>query len=148
MLINVPAMDTTEEYYANTGRLAKKAAERKAKKGGHVGRPPLGYRAAAVGRKRVIVPDEAKASLVREAFALRAKGMTLQEIIDALTPKGLVSRSGKPLRPSSLHLVLNNPVYRGYVRYEGLIMEGSHVSLVGPNATTGQSLRQRNSSGR
>lgn len=122
---------TDEEYYQNNGILAKRAVRRKVLRGGYPGCAPLGYKNEVVAGKRVIVPDAEKAPLVREAFALYEQGKTLQQIIAELTPKGLVSRNGKPLGVSSLHLILHNPVYRGYVIYEDLLTEGNHIPLIG-----------------
>jgi len=122
---------TNEEYYQNTGILAKRAVRRKVLRGGYPGCAPLGYKNEVIAGKHVIVPDAEKAPLVREAFALHAQGRTLQQIIAELTPKGLVSRNGKPLGVSSLHLILHNPVYRGYVSYEDLLIAGNHIPLIG-----------------
>lgn len=121
-----------DEYYALTTEMAKRAIKRKILKGFYPGCAPVGYKNASVVGRRVIVIDEEKAPLLRLAKAMYQQGISLREILNELTPQGLLSRSGKPMGPSALKYILDNPVYRGWVRYGETLVLGSHIPLFGP----------------
>lgn len=60
--------------------------------------------------KPCVEPGPVLAPLVAEAFRLRDRGMPIRNILAELTPRGLVSRNGKPMGPSALRVVLRNPL--------------------------------------
>lgn len=130
-----------QRYHRYLGRRASLALDEKAKAGGCVGYAPTGYKNAA-GRVEV---DPVLAPLVEQAFWDCSHGKSLREILATLTPKGLVSRSGKPLGVSALSAILKNPFYTGYVRYKERLYRGRHKALVSTSLfeRVGRNLRRR-----
>lgn len=118
------------EYFIFTGALSSLAMEDKARRGEFPGCPPVGYRIPSDGWPRIPEPDPALAPLVREAFRLAADGMSLRRILKELLPRGLVSRTGKPMGVSALWAVLTNPFYTGKMRYKGDVLPGRHEPIV------------------
>jgi hypothetical protein len=43
---------------------------------------------------------------------------------------GLRSRAGKTLSGSAIHNILRDPLYKGYVRFDGIIAKGRHEAIV------------------
>ena len=126
-----PSTNPLSDYHAMTGRMASIAMEIKARKGELVFCPPVGYRIDADGPRAKAVPDPLLAPLVREAFERYATGdCSLRKLLKTMTERGLVSRSGKPMGSSALHIMLTNPFYCGQVRWGGELLDGGHEPLV------------------
>ncbi len=111
----------------------------KARKGGTLGRAPLGYRNERIrfeGREvRTVVLDEDRAPLIRLAFELYATGeWSLEELSAELTKRGLVTRPGRyaptVVSTSKLQTMLKDRYYIGFVSYKGQEYEGRHEPLV------------------
>lgn len=101
----------------------------KAAHGGYSGgRAPMGYEVQ--NGKLVINPAEAK--MVKEVFALRSDGFTLQQIADLLNLEGITSRSGKPFAVSNIQSILRNKrTYLGEYRYgDGDWVKGEHEPIL------------------
>jgi len=129
-------------YHRELGRRVSLALDAKARRGEWIGQAPTGYRNVG-GRVEI---DPVTGPLVAEAFRLAArKRSSLRQILDELTPKGLRSRNGKPMGPSALAALLQNPFYVGMIRYKGKLYEGEHEALVSPSLfdRAGRSLRRR-----
>lgn len=114
----------------------------KAKKGGTLGRAPLGYINVRekVGDSMVamVKPDPERAHLIRLAFELFATGdYSLQRLADTLTDHGLRTRPGRfpagPISDSKLADMLRDRYYLGYVTYKGEERPGRHDPLVTPD---------------
>ncbi len=111
----------------------------KAKKGGTLGRAPLGYR-NVIDRfdgheVRTVELDPERAELVRIAFELYATGeYTLEALSDELYDRGLRSRPGRypatQVTDGKLAALLRNPYYLGTVVYKGQHYDGRHPALV------------------
>lgn len=111
----------------------------KVRKGGTLGRAPLGYmnvRDRSEGRNiGIVVLDPERADLVRTAFELYATGdYTLEQLVDELTQRGLRTRPGRfpagPVSDSKLQVMLKDPYYLGFTTYKGEVREGRHEQLV------------------
>ena len=103
----------------------------KVRRGDLPGCPPVGYRNAAYVHELPIVVDEKLAPLVRKSFELAAGGTySLHGLLAAMTAKGLVSRTGKPMGVSSFWNLLTNPFYTGRIRYYGELLPGRHPAIV------------------
>lgn len=117
----------------SAGRIAK------AERGGYAGgRVPYGYR--LVGSRREtrweIVPEQA--AVVRRIFALRAAGMTLQAIADALTADG-VPTPGKAAvwSAKAVHGIANNSAYTGQRRHREereILARGEQAAIIDAGA--------------
>ena len=111
----------------------------KAKKGGTLGRAPLGYlnhRDRFEGREvRMVVLDPERAPFVKLAFELYDTGrFTLQGLADELYDRGLRSRPGRfpagAVTDSKLCTLLRDRYYLGVVTYKGAEYPGRHEPLV------------------
>ena len=94
--------------------------------GEYLSKTPCGYR----WQGRSIVPDLPCAAAVRSAFMLADSGHTLSQILFHVNTPSFIEAWGRPLRKSSLHLILTNPLYYGLMRASGALYHGSHIPLV------------------
>ena len=107
----------------------KRGLREKLRRGEFPGWAPIGY--LNDHRSRSIIPDEAKAPLVRRAFETYATGYyTAAELRRATISWGLTGHSGKPITLSKVPVLLSNPFYIGLFRYKGEIHEGVHEPIV------------------
>ena len=113
-------MNELTEYFLRNAELSRRGMKLRALQGGHTGRIPAGYLGVHEGYKRKVVPDPARAPLVRRAFRMAAGGAPLRRIAVELG-----------MGPSSLWKVLTNPLYAGFVRYGGELIRGRHEAIVG-----------------
>jgi len=113
----------------------------KAKRGGTLGRAPLGYlnvRETFEGRElRTVVTDPERGPLIRQAFELYATGdYTVAALCDELTHRGLRTRPGRypagPISDSKLGSMLRDRYYLGFVSYKGEEYPGRHEALISP----------------
>ncbi len=112
----------------------------KAKKGGTLGKAPIGYINTIDridGREiRAVAIDEERAPLVRLAFEMYAAGeATLEDIQNELTDRGLRTRPTQrrpagPISVSKIHQMLQDPYYIGIVTYKGEEYPGRHEPLI------------------
>lgn len=136
-------MSTIAEFYSgNLATEIRKGMSQKAKKGGMVGRAPIGYinvqRFDGQSTKpiREVVVDPERADLVRWAFEAYATGeYTIKQLTEELTDRGLRTRptksaAARPLYPQHVHKMLVKRVYVGLVEYNGVEYRGSHEPLV------------------
>ncbi len=134
-------MSSIAEFYSrNLATEVIKGTTEKAKRGGTPGIAPLGYlnvREMVDGQEvRTVERDPERAPLIKLAFDLYVTGrFSLNELAALLEAKGLRSRgnrrySPRPLNHSSLHAILSNPYYAGWVTYRGQTHRGRHEPLV------------------
>lgn len=120
-------------YLGNLSEEVKKGMAEKVSQGGWAcGRAPIGY--LNDREHRCLVVDPLRAPLVRHAFESYATGVvSLSDLATELHALGLRHlRSGQKVHASSLHGMLQNPIYCGFVRYNGTLYPGKHEPLVTP----------------
>ena len=79
-------------------------------------RAPLGYRNVGGKDGPNIVPDQHDAPLMLRAFELVGTGRHKKtEVLKIVTNEGLTTRRGKRLSAQTLHALLRNPLYAGWV---------------------------------
>lgn len=140
MLLHGILASYAEFESANLALEVIKGSTQKAKAGGTPRLAPLGYLNTGTiidGREvRTVILDPERAELVRCAFEAYATGdYSLVRLLDELTEKGLTTKPNRrcpphPLHLSKLHLLLQNPYYKGVVRYRGVEYQGKHEPLV------------------
>lgn len=92
---------------------------------------PLGYKNNGKGKLKT--PDPITAPLIKQAFELYASGEhSYNSLLIELERRGLRNRRGKPLKMTSLAIVLSNPFYYGQIRMPrwGETYQGKHKPLV------------------
>ena len=111
----------------------------KARKGGTLGRAPLGYlnvREMVDGREvRTIAIDPERAPYVKLAFELYSTGeYTIDHLQALLEERGLVGRHGRyppgPISKAKIHKMLRDPYYCGVIVYDGELYQGRHEPLI------------------
>lgn len=102
----------------------------KAAKGGYSGgRAPYGYKVK--DRALVIVPEQA--DTVRQIFAMKDAGYTLQNIADAINALDRKTKSGGRFAISTVQTIVGNrKVYEGMYRYgkDGEWVQGQHDPIL------------------
>lgn len=122
--------DFRDCYYRERGCRVSAAMRAKAERGVMPGCAPLGYKNAVVNGERVIVLDPETAPKVKRLFELATKKkMSLRKLAVEAEKMGLRSRNGKTFGPSALKAILENPFYKGLIRYQGELIRGNHNSL-------------------
>ncbi len=117
-----------------TGRKTIKSMEQKFKDGGWPTHAPIGY--LNVGDKenneeRIVVIDETRAPLIKEAFKMYATGnYSIIEVRDALYSKGFTARGGKLLQHSKMVDMLKNHFYYGEMRWRKMSNTGKHTPII------------------
>lgn len=88
--------------------------------------PPLGY-GLSEGR---LLPNEAEADVVREIFERCVGGSTLDEIATALNAEGHRTKKLTTWTAVKAYHILHNPIYAGYLRWDGFLRKAEHEPLV------------------
>jgi DNA invertase Pin-like site-specific DNA recombinase len=126
---------------AEDGADIKYKMAEKARRGGTLGRAPLGYRNTRErfeGREiRMVELDPERAPFARLAFELYATGeYTLDRLVETLTERGLRTRPGRypagAVSRSKLQAMLRDRYYVGTITFEGIEYPGRHPALVTP----------------
>ena len=110
------------------GDRVKIGMARKAEIGdGNMGSPdPYGY----THRDGKLIVREDEAENVREMFRLKASGNGPSAIADWLNRSSIPSKTGKTWSRQAVSHILKNPLYAGFVRWDGNISEGSHEAII------------------
>ena len=107
------------------------------------GQPPFGYKIVegklAVNRK--------EADLVKTIFKMYLKkNMGVVSISRELNSEGIKPRRGKMWKGNTIHNILTNPIYAGFVRWGGEMADGSHTPIIEKKVFdyVQETLKQRN----
>ena len=122
-----------KNYIDNLSEETKKGMLEKARQGIWPSRAPLGYRnVQRPDGKRVIEPDPDVAPLVVRIFEWYATGeYSLKQLTKKAKDAGMVFRkSRKPLPRTTIHTILQNPLYKGQFEWDGVLYDGIHEALV------------------
>ncbi len=129
-----------EWYSGNLSEEMKVKMLQKVRKGGTIGKAPIGYlnvRKVIEGYEvRTIETDPSRAPLVQWAFEVYATGeWSLTALTDALAERGLATvpskkMTAKPLARASVHRMLRNPYYVKLLTWQGVQYPGAHPQLI------------------
>ena len=110
------------------GERVKVGMTKKAEGGeGPMGSPePYGYEYAAGG----LVVIEAEARVVRRIFDMYLDGGTLEAIANTLTNANVPSKRGGAWSRQAVFRILHNPLYAGYMRWDGIVRPGKQAAIV------------------
>lgn len=84
----------------------------------HLGGKPVYGLGVAPDKSYYIVEHEAAG--LRMAVRMRIEGRSINDIIDAMTENGFLTRSGKPFTKTCLYEIFRNPKIAGYYTYNRL----------------------------
>jgi DNA invertase Pin-like site-specific DNA recombinase len=110
------------------GERVKMGMTQKAKKGnGYLGfGEPYGY--DYLDKKLFLREDEA--AVVREIFITYLVGASLQDIVDMLNTRNIQAKKGGNWTKEAVSNVLKNPLYCGYVHWDGILRKAQHQPLI------------------
>jgi len=110
------------------GERVKVGMTKKAREGdGPMGFPaPYGY-CYADGRLVVV---EAEAEAVRRIFDMYTNGSSTETIATSLRNANILSKTGGVWTRQAVWRILHNPLYAGYLQWDGIIRPGSHAPIV------------------
>ena len=95
--------------------------------------PPFGYR--IVDGK--LDDDFDEQTVVGLIFDLYGSGETMDSICYSLNRQGLLTRKGNPWNKYNLRNILHNPVYAGYMRWDGILIKHDATPVVTPERFNG-----------
>ncbi len=106
----------------------------KAAKGFWPSSAPVGYlNYTDKDENKRIMPDPNSAALVVKLFELYAHaGMSITDLRNWAREAGLKTRrgEGKPLARNGIHRILQDPIYYGDIRWDGITNSGKHEALI------------------
>jgi len=88
---------------------------------------PFGY--SVEGGRLVAQPDEG--AVVREVFERCLSGETTERIADALNARGVRAKRGGRWTHARVLYILHNPLYAGYLRWDGITRPADHTAIIG-----------------
>ena len=111
------------------GERVKMGMTRKAKFGtGNMGSGhPYGY----VYEKGSLIIIEYEAEVVRNIYSMYSEGSSLRTITDTLNNSLVQPKKGGRWSHQSVSKILHNPVYAGYIRWDGIVRSGEHTAIIG-----------------
>ena len=111
-----------------TGERTYMGMKQKAESGdGMLGfRIPYGYKSTPDG----LSPDEFEADKIKHIFKAYLTGQTMDWISWDLNRQDIPTKNNNPWTLWSISRILHNPVYAGYLRWDGLIIPSQHEPLI------------------
>jgi len=77
----------------------------------------------------IVMEEEAK--VVRTIFKLRGRGLSYNRIAEDLNSMGVPTKKGGTWKQQTVYNISRNPLYAGYVRWDGIVTKGVHPPIVG-----------------
>ena len=113
------------EYFAHLGGENTKAKMLSQARAGQylTGRPPFGYTVDKPAKDNILLPDPAKAPIVKEIFRRYAQGDTITDL-----------RRLFKMPKNTLIKILRAPVYTGKISFAGQVFQGRHEPIIGQPA--------------
>lgn len=73
---------------------------------------------------------ECEAEVVRNIYSMYNDGMSMNGIADTLNNSFITSKTGGKWSRQSISKILHNPIYVGYIRWDGIVRSGEHSAIV------------------
>lgn len=110
-------LEAMAEYYSlNLADEVVKGMKEKARRGGYQASPPFGYKLPYAGGIPMVIPEEAQIiKLIYEKFVMEK--WSAYQIAKYLNLLGIKTRQNNPFERRSVEYILQNPMYKGYVRW-------------------------------
>ncbi|MDP2605925.1 MAG: hypothetical protein Q8S00_25565 [Deltaproteobacteria bacterium] len=100
---------TDTSYYKSISAKGKLAIRQKKAEAESMHQAPLGYRNVRANGRSTMERDPKKYRLVQLAKRMREEGNSINAVCRAMKARGLRSKRGKLIGPSSMHLILGRP---------------------------------------
>ena len=121
-----------------TGERVKASAIARVRQGLRIGgRTPIGYilvpdgpRLANDHQPMKAVINEDMAPHIRVIFEMAANNRSLTEIGQELLKRGINTKYGNIWRRQGLSIIVKNPFYKGYIKYNGEIYKAKHDPII------------------
>ena len=95
--------------------------------------PPFGYRI----EDGKLADDYEEQTVVSLIFDLYSNDETMDSICYSLNRQGLLTRKGNPWNKYNLRNILHNPVYAGYMRWDGILIKHDATPVIPPERFNG-----------
>jgi len=90
--------------------------------------PPFGYNL----ENSVLVKVENELEIVTKIFDSYLNDMTMDEIAYDLNREGTLTRRGNPWNKFNIRTILHNPIYAGYMRWDGILQRHDSETAISP----------------
>lgn len=118
-------------YILQLKESTQRGIRQKIKDGEWPGCAPIGYLNYMDGKYRKIKVDEERAPLVKSAFKEYASGLySVDEITRHLRKNGLTTRGGKLVAKNTVHKMLQNPFYYGFMRIKEELIQHIYPPII------------------
>ena len=118
-------------YTKNLSEEVKKGQKEKIAQGGYPSQAKLGYKTIGEKGHKTHIPDEPRASFVKETFELYSTGnYSLKALVEVMYSKGLRYSNGNKVLKSRIHELLSDPFYMGKIEWNGQVYPGTHKPIV------------------
>jgi DNA invertase Pin-like site-specific DNA recombinase len=87
---------------------------------------PFGYSLEG----NTLVPIESELDIVRQIYRLYLSGFSLRQIVDLLNSSGVTTKKGCRWRKETVSHVLSNPLYCGFMKWDGIIQKALHRPIM------------------
>lgn len=110
------------------GERVKVGMQQKAKKAtGYLGfGQPFGY----LYQDHSLSVIESEAEVVQTIHSLYLSGLSMQDIANDLDANNVNSKRGTGWSKEAISNILHNPLYCGYVRWDGILRKGHHIPII------------------
>jgi len=88
---------------------------------------PYGY----VYERGALTVVEYEAEVVRDIYSMYSGGMSLRSITDTLNNSMVQPKKGGRWTHQSVSKILHNPIYAGYIKWDGIVRSGEHTAIIG-----------------
>jgi hypothetical protein len=114
----------------NHSALVKRKMEEKAKEGKYLGfGHPYGYDY----KDNKLTVNVVEAPIVKKIYDLYLRGNSVSKIVSYLNNSKILTKKGKKWADNTVAKILKNPLYCGYIKWDGIIKEGKHESIIDKN---------------
>ena len=81
--------------------------------------------------KLKVNPDEAR--VVKKIYDMYYNGYTIPKIVSYLNKSGIPTKKGRKWADNTVAKILKNPLYCGYIKWNGILKKGRHDRIIEPN---------------
>ena len=118
-------------YTNNLSEEVKKGQKAKLESGWLPSGYKLGYKIIGEKGHKTYVPDEKIAPYIKRAFELYNSGnYTIKRLVETLDKEGLRNKNNNKVNKSTLHRLISDPFYCGYIIWNGEEYEGKHKKII------------------